>query len=66
MHDLADNLMSGNEVRFQRREFILRDMEICPAYPAGKDAQQDVARLRLRQIDLLHLKKRICRFAVDL
>jgi hypothetical protein len=34
MHDLADNLMSGNEVRFQRREFILRDMEICPAYPA--------------------------------
>jgi hypothetical protein len=52
----ADNLVTRNEPRANRRQIAFGNVQVGPANPTCKDAQQYIARLRLRMGDLLNLK----------
>jgi hypothetical protein len=46
--DLADDLMTWNELRLQRREISFNDVQVGTTNPAGNDAKRYVPRLHRR------------------
>jgi hypothetical protein len=57
----AHDLVTGDELRPNRRQISFGNVEVSPANPARKDPQQHVASLQLRAGDLLNLNKRLGR-----
>jgi hypothetical protein len=53
-HHFADNLMTGNNARADRRKIPLYDVEICPADAAGADFEQYLSGPRLRPGNVLN------------
>ena len=56
-HDVADNLMSGNQVLAARRKFAFHNMQVGTANTAGADFQQDMARLQRRARNFIDAKR---------
>jgi hypothetical protein len=55
--DLSDDLMTGNELRLQRREISFDDVQIGTTNPASNDAKQHVPRLQRRTGHVPDLQK---------
>ena len=52
-HDLADDLMAGDDGRAVRRQLALQDVQVGAAHAAGQHPQEDLARTRVghRELD---------------
>jgi hypothetical protein len=56
-HDVADDLMSGNQVLPARRKFAFHNMQVGAANTAGAYFQQDMARFERRARNFIYTKR---------
>src|ERR1039458_5280743 len=56
-HDVADDLMSGNQALPPPRKFPLHNMQVGTANPASADLQQNMARLQRGARNFLYAKR---------
>jgi hypothetical protein len=57
--NLADDLMTGNELRANRWQIAFRDVQVSPANPTSKNSQHHMTRLRFGTGNLLNLQERL-------
>jgi hypothetical protein len=57
LDNFANNLVAGDQLRLQRRQVLLDDVQIGPADSASQHAQQHMTRLRLWPRDVFDLEK---------
>jgi hypothetical protein len=60
---LAHNLVTGDELRVNRRQVPFGYVQVGPANSTGQNSQQHIARLQLGFGDLLNLEERLGRLA---
>ena len=58
-HDLADDLMTGDDGRAVRRQLALEDVQVGAADAAGQHPQEDLARTRLGHRELDEPERRL-------
>jgi hypothetical protein len=56
LHDVADDLVTRNQVLHPGRQFAFNDVEICPAHTTGTDSEENVTRFHFRSRHLLDHK----------
>jgi hypothetical protein len=56
-HDVANDLMSGNQVLPARRKFAFHNMQVGAANTAGAHFQQDMARFERRARNVIYAKR---------
>ena len=60
-HDLADDLVAGDDGRAVRRQLALQDVQVGAAHAAGQHPQEDLARTRLGHRELDEPERRLLR-----
>ena len=59
IHDFSYDLVAGDNVCVERREFAFDNMQVGAANTTGQDAEQDMARRRFRFWDIFNPEGRL-------